>query len=125
MGIETLIPTLNLPLAALGAAVFVGGLTMRQVFVSMIGCSIVLIGLAGGYYMPGIIGGIAVQVAGAAAELIFGRRARWAARCSAISAASSSPGVRSVHNLPGRCTEARFSEVAQLLAAPKRRSMSP
>ena len=78
MGIETLIPTLNLPLAGVGAAVFLGGLTMRQVFVSMIGCSIVLIGLAGGYYMPGIIGGIAVQVVGAVAELSFGRRARWA-----------------------------------------------
>ena len=77
MGIQTLIPTLNLPLAALGAAVFLGGLALRQVFVSMIGCSIVLIGLAGGYYMPGIIGGIAVQVVGAAAELIFGRPARW------------------------------------------------
>jgi len=74
MGIQTLIPTLNLPLAALGAAVFLGGLAL---FVSMIGCSIVLIGLAGGYYMPGIIAGIAVQVVGAAAELIFGRPARW------------------------------------------------
>lgn len=78
MGIETLIPTLNLPLAGVGAVVFLGGLTMRQVFVSMIGCSIVLIGLAGGYYMPGIIAGIAVQVVGAAAELTLGRRARWA-----------------------------------------------
>jgi ABC-type spermidine/putrescine transport system permease subunit I len=78
MGIGTLIPTLNLPLAFVGGAVFLGGLAMRQVFFSMIGCSIVLIGLAGGYYMPGIIGGIGVQIVGAAAELIFGRRGRWA-----------------------------------------------
>ena len=44
----------------------------------MIGSSIVLIGLAGGYYVPGIVGGIVLQVVGEAIELMVGRGGRWA-----------------------------------------------
>jgi hypothetical protein len=78
MNIGTLIPTLNIPLAVIGGACFLGGLFLRQHFFSMIGASVVLIGLAGGYYVPGIIGGITLQLVGAAAELTFGRSGRWA-----------------------------------------------
>jgi hypothetical protein len=77
MSLGTLIPTLNLPLALVGAVLFLGGLFMNQFFFSMIGCSVVLIGLAGGYDVPGVIAGIATQTVGAGAELGFGRGARW------------------------------------------------
>ena len=78
MDISTLIPTLNMPLALAGGACFLCGLAWRQFFFCMIGSSIVLIGLAGGYYVPGIIGGIVLQVVGEAIELTAGRGARWA-----------------------------------------------
>ena len=77
MDIATLIPTLNMPLAIVGGACFLCGLAWRQFFFCMIGSSIVLIGLAGGYYVPGIIGGIVLQIAGAAIEVMVGRGGRW------------------------------------------------